>query len=184
MEKFALFMMPLVLALTFSFSSGSTKNINETNKEEVICVQDVTTYYFIRHAEKESSDPTEKDPKLTIEGEARAENWAKVFKEVPFDAVYSTDYNRTRATAQKVAESQGKEVQIYDPSKLNDPDFQSKTQGKTVLVVGHSNTTPAFVNQILKENIYASIDDKESGSLFIVNILPDGTKTSQVLYIN
>ena len=184
MEKFALLVMPFVLGLTFSFNSGSPEKLSEVLTKEKVAIQDVTTYYFIRHAEKDSSDPTDKDPKLTKEGETRAENWGKVFKEVPFDAIYSTNYNRTRSTAQKIADSQGKEVQFYDPSKMNDQDFQDQTKGKIVLVVGHSNTNPAFVNQILKQKKYESIDEKESGSLFIVTVLPDGTKTSKVLYIN
>jgi len=36
--------------------------------------QEVTTYYLIRHAEKERIDPSNRDPHLTIEGKERAEN--------------------------------------------------------------------------------------------------------------
>ena len=74
--------------------------------------------------------------------------------------------------------------EMYDASKLNDEDFQKKTKGKTVLVVGHSNTNPQFVNYILEEEKYEDIPDEESGSLFIVSVSPDGKKHSQVLYIN
>ena len=60
--------------------------------------QKITTYYLIRHAEKERTDPTNRDPHLTLEGKKRAENWQNIFKKVPFDIVYSTPYHRTRET--------------------------------------------------------------------------------------
>lgn len=101
-----------------------------------------------------------------------------------FDLIYSSDYKRTKSTAQKVADDQGKEVLLYDSSKLNDKGFQQKTKGKTVLVVGHSNSNPEFVNYIIEEERYKDIDEKEHGSLFIVTVHPDGAKTSEVLYIN
>ena len=182
MEKFILFILPIFFTVAFKNSEKSDIKEKESMQEE--CLQEVTTYYFIRHAEKDTSDPANKDPELTKEGVKRAENWAEVFKEVPFDIIYSSDYKRTKSTAKRVADSQKKEVQIYDARKLNDEEFQKKTKGKTVLVVGHSNSNPAFVNYILGEKKYKDIDDKESGSLFIVNVLPDGTRISNVLYIN
>lgn len=107
-----------------------------------------------------------------------------IFKEVEFDLIFSTNFNRTRKTAQTIAAAQEKEVEIYDARKLNEESFQQKTKGKKVLVVGHSNTNPAFVNSILEEERHTAIDEGEYGSLFVVHVAPDGTKTSEVLYIN
>lgn len=186
MKKLLLIFLPFLLACNFSNSETSTdKNLaameeRSTNANE----NEVTTYYFIRHAEKQTSDPNEKDPELTEQGIRRSENWAQVFKDVRFDKIYSSDYKRTRSTAKRIADSQEKEIDIYDASKLNDLEFQEKTRGKKVLVVGHSNTNPAFVNNILGENKYSDIPETESGSLFIVHVLPDGTKTSELLYVN
>lgn len=153
-------------------------------KSEPPVQESFTTYYFIRHAEKDESDPQDKDPELSTVGQQRVEKWVEVFKEVEFDMIFSTNYKRTRSTAARIAESQEKEVEFYDPRKLNDPDFQQKTKGKTILVVGHSNTNPTFVNMVLKEKKYSDIDEKESGSLFIIFVGPNGEKSSQVLYIN
>jgi 2,3-bisphosphoglycerate-dependent phosphoglycerate mutase len=166
--------MTTFLILIFSLFSLGTPSEEET----------MTTYYFIRHAEKDTSDPQDKDPQLTSEGLERAQRWAEVFKEVEFDLIFSSDFNRTRTTAEIIAKSQEQEVEIYDPRKLNDEQFQAKTNGKKVLVVGHSNTNPHFVNLILEENKYKDIDEAESGSLFIVHVFTNGTKTSEVLYIN
>jgi len=131
---------------------------------------ETTTYYFIRHAEKVRKDKTNKNPDLTKEGKNRAENWSLVFENIDFDLVYSTKYNRTIQTAEPTAKKKELEIQFYNPSHLYDPDFQSKTKGKTVLVVGHSNTTPLFVNDILGKEKYLQIDDKNNANLYILTI--------------
>ncbi|MDC7997875.1 SixA phosphatase family protein [Gilvibacter sediminis] len=142
-----------------------------------------TVYYCIRHAEKDRSNPDNKNPDLTKAGLTRAENWAKVFATVDFDAVYSTDYNRTQQTAAPTAASQGLEVLSYDPSDLYNKDFAAATTGKTVLVVGHSNTTPVFVNAVLGEEKYPWMADDNNGGLYIVTKTGD-TVSVQILQIN
>ena len=130
-----------------------------------------STYYFIRHAEKDRSDKTNKNPELTEKGNNRAKNWSIVFENVDFDLIYSTKYNRTIQTAEPTATRQNIEIQYYSPSQLNDEDFKLKTNGKTVLVVGHSNTTPQFVNDILGDLKYSDIDDKNNANLYVLTIL-------------
>ena len=173
-------MKTLLIFLLTLLSSGD----NNPDFSKAAVQENLTTYYFIRHAEKDASDPQNKDPQLSAEGQKRAQEWAKIFKDVEFDLIFSSDYNRTRTTASAIADSQEKEVDIYDPRKLFDPEFQKKTSGKTVLVVGHSNTNPVFVNLILGSEKYMALDEQEYGSLFIVTVGPNGEKSSQVLYIN
>lgn len=142
-----------------------------------------TTYYLIRHSEKDRSDKSNKNPNLNEAGTKRAENWSQVFKNIAFDAVYSTRYNRTIETATPTAKSQNLEVQFYNPRNLYSEEFAQATHGKTVLVVGHSNTTPAFVNAILGEQKYTDMDDHDNGSLYIVTV-SEGAIIDQVLKIN
>jgi phosphohistidine phosphatase SixA len=184
MKKLFFLILPMILACNFNQTNDPEVKNSENIGQKAGVSDKITTYYFIRHAEKDTSNPEEKDPVLTEAGIKRAGNWAEIFKEVPFDLIYSSDFKRTMETAQKIAGSHNLEIQLYDPANLNDEDFQQKTTGKTVLVIGHSNTNPRFVNSILGEEKYSDIDDKESGSLFIVSISPEGAKTSQVLYIN
>ena len=121
--------MTSVLILVFSVFSFF-------NPSQEVTSEKTTTYYFIRHAEKDTSDPQNKDPHLTEAGLQRAQKWTEVFKEVEFDLIFSSDFSRTRKTAQIIADSQEKNVEMYDPRNLNDAEFQKKSQGKTVLVVG------------------------------------------------
>ena len=77
---------------------------------------EVTTYYFIRHAEKLRIDKTDQNPKLNEEGLKRSEVWRTVFSNVNFDAVYSTDYSRTKLTAKATADSKNLPILLYDPN--------------------------------------------------------------------
>ena len=173
----------LILILTL-FSTGEKSLEKQKISEAIQKQQKMTTYYFIRHAEKDLSETGSRDPKLSEAGEARAAKWAEILKEVNFDLIYSSDFDRTRSTAKVVAESQKKTIHIYDHKKLNDANFKEKTRGKTVLVVGHSNTNPGFVNLLLEEKKYSDLKEEDYGSLFIVHLAPDGTKSSEILKIN
>lgn len=138
---------------------------------------ETTTYYLIRHAEKDRTDATNKNPNLNKQGLKRADNWATYFKEIPLAVIYSTDYKRTQQTAKPTAESKKLPIKTYNPNKMYDIVFQEETKGKSILIVGHSNTTPAFVNKILGYEKHPAINDNNNASLFIVT-LKKNIKTS------
>ncbi|RXJ50770.1 SixA phosphatase family protein [Gelidibacter gilvus] len=146
-------------------------------------LSETTTYYFIRHAEKDRSNPSEKDASLTIEGQQRAQNWSIIFQHVPFDAVYSTDFNRTKETGQPTAAINRLEIITYNVSAAYDDAFKKATRGKTVLVVGHSNTIPDFVNAVIGQEKYNDIEDSNNGNLYIVTI-SNGVTSDLLLTIN
>ena len=77
-------------------------------------------------------------------------------------------------TAEPTADFQSLPILLYDPKNLYDNDFQRKTRGKIVLVVGHSNTINVFVNNILGQEKYPEIDDKNNSNLYIVSIIDLG----------
>ena len=166
----------LILLITL-VAFPSCKEKTEAN-ENVIA-----TYYLIRHAEKDRGDKTNSDPHLLQVGRQRATNWKKHFKSVEFDAVYSTDYNRTKETAMPTAKANNLILHFYNPSDFKIEEFMEKTKGQTVLIVGHSNTTPKFVNALLGEDKYEDIEDHNNANLYKVTITKDG-KTSKVSVVN
>jgi len=155
----------------------------EDKKIETLSEVTTSTYYFIRHSEKDRTDPTDKNPHLTEIGKARANHWSEILGEIKFDAVYSTDYNRTKETAQQTASKNNLEITLYDPKQIDVQTFLKDNEGKKVLIVGHSNTTPTFVNKILGSNKYQDIDDSNNGNLYIVTISGDQIN-DQLLVIN
>lgn len=138
-----------------------------------------TTYYLIRHAEKDRSDKNNKNPNLVEKGQKRADKWSKLLSFFDIQEVYSTDYNRTRQTAKPTADTFGLTIKTYHPSKLNFEKFLKNTEGKNVLVVGHRNTIPFFVNKLINKEKYKQIEDNNNANLYIVTI--EGNKISNVL---
>lgn len=142
-----------------------------------------STYFLIRHTEKDLSDSTNRNPDLTKKGVQRANNWAKILKDVPVDLVFSTDYIRTMKTASPIAKSKNLDIIKYDPKKLNNSDFQKITKGKTIVIVGHSNTTPLFVNKIIGQEKFSPLSEDDYGKLFIIKVTGT-TITETVLNFN
>ena len=151
-------------------------------KEEPLVQQssEITTFYLIRHAEKDRSDPQNLDPELNQDGLGRAMHWAEILDEVALDAIYTTDYERTSMTAAPAAVKQNITVQYYDPGTLDVEQFKQENLGKNVLVVGHSNSTPALANDLLGDYRYSDMDDSDNGSLFIVQVIGDQTWSSRL----
>jgi len=140
-----------------------------------------TTYYFIRHAEKVQKS-TNDNPDLTKKGKKRAVYWSEVFQHVNFDMIFSTNYKRTIATASPTAISKKLKIKLYDAKKLYSKDFKEKTRGKTILIVGHSNTTPQFVNKIIGKQKYHEINESNNSNLYILTI-SENLKSSILLKI-
>ena len=111
------------------------------------------TVILLRHAEKDISEESDTaDPELSAQGKLRAEKLVETINKYQPDAIYSTDYFRTRATVRPLARKRRMMTQIYDARNLdamNDLILSGKI--KRLVVVGHNNTTPALVNLLLKQ---------------------------------
>ncbi|WP_281540356.1 SixA phosphatase family protein [Maribacter aestuarii] len=162
----------------FSVSCKEDKPLENNNEDTAI-----STIYLIRHAEKDRTDTDDVDPELNQEGLGRAMHWAEILNDVDLDAIYSTDFNRTSMTAAPTSVKKNVDVQYYDPRTIDFEQFKTDNLNKKVLVVGHSNTTPDFVNKLIGEEKYSQIDDSENGSLFIVQIV-NGVATDTKLIFN
>lgn len=174
-----IFQIIIVQLLIFSTSCKDDPKITEDFNSETL----TSTFYFIRHAEKDRSNPDEVDPELNQKGLGRAMHWAEILKDVSIDAVYTTDFERTAMTAAPTAVKNDITVQYYEPETLNLEQFKADNLGKNVLVVGHSNTTPDLVNQMIGEDLYYEMDDSDNGSLFIVQLVNEHI-TSQRLHFD
>ncbi len=166
--------------ITETIVVNDTIIINQTDTIIDFTSDTATTFFLVRHAEKASSGS---DPILTSKGMARAEQLAKILSKTTLDAVYSSDYNRTRLTAQPTADDQNLPVTIYEVSDLNGAaaDMLSSHKNGTVLVVGHSNTTPEFANVLIGSNDYAQFPDSEYDNLLIVSVYSSGR--SEVVWL-
>ncbi len=168
----------VILFLGLTSCKEDHKNADEINTEKV-----VSTFYFIRHAEKERSNSENVDPELNQRGLGRAMHWAEILDDIELDAIYTTDYERTAMTAAPISVKKDITVQYYEPQNVDIEQFKADNLYRNVLIVGHSNTTPDFVNKMIGEDKYYEMEDDDNGSLFIVQTV-NKKITSQRLHIN
>lgn len=105
-----------------------------------------TTIILVRHAEKAGEPVT--DPPLTPAGAARADALTQMLAHAGVNAIVSTQYQRTRLTAAAVAARLGLTTEVIEArhsARVTADSILARHRGKTVLVVGHSNTVPALV---------------------------------------
>lgn len=163
-----------VLIGSFSFSVAAQKD-------------SITTIILVRHAEKDTtaagSTQMQADPPLSAQGKIRADKLVSVLKSYPIQSIFSTKYNRTQSTAMPIAAKLGVEIQTYDPSKQADLASLLKSwKGKTILVVGHSNTVPGLVNLLTGNASYPNLGDNEYDKLYIVRLENGKTTHQQISY--
>ncbi len=141
-----------------------------------------TTVYVVRHAEKDGSDPSDRNPPLSRTGEQRALDLFKVLENVNVDAIFSTDYLRTRSTAAPVAENRHLTIAVYPPSDFAGLAEKIKKEyaGKTVLVVGHSNTILQIVRALGGEPGISELTEEDYDYLFKVTTGAGGKTETEV----
>jgi len=166
MKKIILVLLLLLLLSDFSFGQEN----------------EVTKIFLLRHTE--TIDDGTRDPELSEKGIERAKKWVAVLRNEKIDKVYSTDLKRTQSLARIIANSQDVEkINSYERD-MDVKRFLKEIKGKTIVVTGHSNTTPFFVNKIIREEKYQQIEDADYRSLFIVTCFSKEKATAILLKVN
>ena len=144
---------------------------------------DCSTFYLIRHAEKVRTNKSDSDPALNEKGIIRAINWKEYCIDKDISKIYSTNYKRTIETVKPIQEATGLATILYSPSSIDYKDFISSNKGEIVLIVGHSNTIPNFVNELINDQVYAQIDDLNNSNLYIVSLC-DSSISHRLIKVN
>ena len=144
---------------------------------------DCSTFYLIRHAEKVRTNKSDRDPALNEKGIIRALNWKEYFMDKDISKIYSTNYKRTLETVKPIEEAIGLTSILYSASSIDYKNFISSNKNEIVLVVGHSNTIPDFVNELINDKVYTQIDDLNNSNLYIVNLC-DSSISHRLIKIN
>lgn len=153
-----------ISALTFNVSAQS----------------DVTTFILVRHAEKSKDDP--RNPSLSEEGIKRAEALNAMLKQADIAALYSTPYKRTKSTVQPIADAKGLEIQIYDPRGADFlKEAMEKYRGKTIVISGHSNTTPLVANLLTGSDKFKQLSEDDYSKIYVVSVTEVGKGIATIL---
>lgn len=128
-------------------------------------LQQTTTVIVVRHAEKLVDGST--DPGLSPTGVDRAARLAHQLRTAGIAAVYTTPYRRTRQTAAVF----GLESQDYDARDAEAAVARvlEDWRGRTVVMVGHSNTVGDLVRALGGE-APAEISEGEYDHLWVVTV--------------
>jgi broad specificity phosphatase PhoE len=138
------------------------------------------TIYIVRHAEKQLEG---NNPELAYVGEVRAKKLAQILEKEAIKRVLSTDYNRTRNTAQPTAAAAGLTLEVYDPKNQETLVADLRTSEGNVLVVGHSNTVSQLANAFVDEGEkFADLTDLEYDFIYIVTLEKNGAKVVRKTY--
>ena len=137
-----------------------------------------TMFFLARHAEKQN---VAEDPRLSEDGRLRAAQLADLLTDADLTSIHSTDYRRTRETAQAVAKRLGLEVGLYDPTEPGELLDELQDTGGRHLLIGHSNTVPDMVDRLGGEP-YGAIDEEgEYDRLYVVTLDEDGSASTLLL---
>jgi len=138
-----------------------------------------TVVIVVRHAEKASDDP--KDPSLSEAGQARAQSLVKALVGLPLSAVFTTQYRRTRLTAEPAAQAAGITVEVREANAANARTYANdlstlvrrQHRGGNVLVVGHSNTVPEIVRAFSGMEVEA-LTDADFDRIYVITLAKNG----------
>jgi broad specificity phosphatase PhoE len=141
-----------------------------------IAQDEFTTFILIRHAEK--ADDGTNNPGLTTEGTERADRLSALLTDTDVAAIYSTPFKRTMSTVTPLASAKGLDIQEYNPRGQEFIKTMLKDNaGKTIVVSGHSNTTPVVANILLGNKQFENLTEDEYGKIFIVTVSSLGVGT-------
>jgi broad specificity phosphatase PhoE len=127
-----------------------------------------TTVWIVRHAEKDTAFINRQDPDLTATGQQRALDLAAYLQNEEVVKIYSTDTKRTRQTAKHVKAP----LEIYNPKNLSGllDLITQNANGKSVLIVGHSNTVLETIEALGGKRPVTLLTDDDYEYIFKVEI--------------
>ncbi|MFN0256191.1 SixA phosphatase family protein [Pedobacter ureilyticus] len=143
--------------------------------QQSLYAQKTLKVWIVRHAEKDVSDPADKDPDLSPAGAERAEALKKELKGQKIDTIFATDYKRTKLTGFPLADITGISIKTYEPSKDTAlvKSLKENAGGKKILIIGHSNTVLELIEAFGAKRPVPTISDNEYDYLFSLTVKGD-----------
>ncbi len=154
-----------VLFLAPVMCTNNTNIPKYFQSENVVWKDSDKVYILVRHAEKQTGD----DPELTSEGVIRAKKLALILEGIQEMDIYSSDYNRTKATIAPLCEKMDEDRIIYDARKLDEFSKELGTKEAGInIIAGHSNTTPSLANKLCNCSVFPNIDESDYTNIYVV----------------
>ena len=141
---------------------------------------------LVRHAEK-AANPKD-DPPLTKAGQERARALVDALKDTRVTAIITSDAQRTRETAQPLAEALGLKPVVVGLGRAGAKAHADavatelrRMAGGVVVVVDHSDTIPLIITALGGPRM-AEIPSKEYADFFVLTPGPSGARLVRARY--
>jgi phosphohistidine phosphatase SixA len=135
---------------------------------------------LVRHAELQGAAMAPaKDLQLSDAGDARAKRLSSMLTDAGVGAIYVTDFVRTSKTAEVLSRALNQEVTVVpkgDPRELVERLRGAGHGGKTVLMVGHTDTLPGLL-KAFGHPVDMKIEPEDYGNVFVVIPTAGGAPT-------
>ena len=130
-----------------------------------------TTIVLTRHAEKANvwSDQISED------GQKRALALVQLTHQLDVSGIYVSSAKRTQQTAAPLAKARGIAMKSTRRLSVLRKEILSLHHGKTVVIVGHSNTIPNLIRYLVPHSSPPKIQESDFSNLFIIRIPDDST---------
>lgn len=159
--------LPLALFMVFLVSGA------------MVSVAQSTTVWIVRHGEKDTAMATRANPDLNTEGKQRAIDLATYLQKENIVQILSTDTKRTVQTAAHIKAP----LEIYNPRSIQMvvEKIKSTWKGKTILLVGHSNTVLETIDAMGGNRPVPLLNDDDYDYIFKV-VIDDAGKATATAY--
>ncbi|GGI26777.1 phosphoglycerate mutase family protein [Pedobacter mendelii] len=138
-----------------------------------------TEIWVVRHAEKDKSNPEEKNPDLSEEGKVRARDLAAYLKKEKIDVAFSTPYKRTHQTLDSLIISK---VITYNDIKSLVDSIKTNYLGKKIIIAGHSNTVLEIIEAFGGKRPREELTDDDYDFIFRLSVKGDKAKVKMDQY--
>lgn len=132
---------------------------------------------LVRHAEKMTADPDDRDPDLSPPGLERAARLAKLLGRTEVTRLIASEYKRTRHTLAPLAARAGKEVEVRNAGETVEliRELGNAPPGSTIVVATHSNVLPRIVADLGGGRLAAldpqgNLPDDEFGRVVVMSV--------------
>lgn len=134
------------------------------------------TVILVRHAEKEAVPPENKNPDLSLAGQSRAQEIARMFADAGITAIYATQYKRTQQTVKPLSDKLGLTPTYVEAQKTPEvvKQIRAAKPGQTVFIAGHNNTVPEIIAALGGPKL-PIIPETEFDNLYVLTMHGDGT---------
>ncbi len=169
-------LLQLAAALALVACTGVAARAAEAGSDDLAEPKSLFSLVLVRHAEKTGDHS---DPGLTETGRHRAEFFADWLEHMNIESIWSSDYQRTRLSAQPLAERLGTEIRIYNARNLQELADTLLAEQENAFVSGHSNTTPELAALLCKCEV-SPMEDSQYERAFRITFLDGQTGISEI----